>query len=247
MNWLRNTKSLFTMLVVSLALAGCAAMESYTEPTAKTVETVEGLPPYNGPKARIAVARFNVSAANQANQEIGDGLRDMLVTALVESNRFRVVERQDLDAVMQEQQLSSSGAVSQETRVQTGQISGADLLVAASVTEFEGKAGGARGGIGGWGGGVLGAVGAGMNRAHLAIDIRIIDSRTTDILSAKKVEGEARDASIGSLLGGFVGGAAMGGGLQMYANTPMEKAVRICIGEAVKYLAEATPQDQFKY
>src|SRR5512137_2911706 len=69
-------------------------------------------PPYSGPKARIAVADFEVKAA-KATYEIGTGLKEMLVTALMNSNRFRVVERQVLNALMQEQELAASGAAQQ--------------------------------------------------------------------------------------------------------------------------------------
>jgi len=59
---------------------------------------------YDGPKARIAVGDFQVKAAG-ATIEIGDGLREMLLTALFNSNRFIVLERQAVQDVMLEQDL----------------------------------------------------------------------------------------------------------------------------------------------
>lgn len=232
-------------------LAGCSTMEStiQSQPTAHVESTVpQTLPPYSGPKARIAVARMNVTAA-KGNSAIGDGLRDMLVTTLMETNRFTVVERQDLNAILGEQELSASGAVSQAARVKRGQIKGADLLVVGTVSEFEPHASGMGGGVGGggWGGIVLGGIGAMTNKAHIGIDIRIIDAVTSEVLAAKHVVGEARDNALGALVGAPVGGGALGGGLGMYANTPTEKAVRICIGEAVSFISQAIPPQYFKY
>ena len=60
---------------------------------------------YNGPKARIAVARFTDKSNNSRwwRKEIGEGMADQLTTALVSTNRFIVLERQALDAVLSEQ------------------------------------------------------------------------------------------------------------------------------------------------
>lgn len=236
--------------VAAAVLGGCATLEQMTQPTAQVDNNAgaQPMPPYSGPRARIAVADFDVKAA-KAYGEVGSGLREMLVTALVNSNRFRVVERQVLDHVMQEQELAASGAA-QPGGAQRGQIRTADIIVTAAVTEFEPQASGGAGGIGGGGGvgsGVLGALlGGSLNKAHMALDLRIIDTSTSEVLAATRVQGQASDVS-GGLMAGFFGGWALGGGLTMYANTPMEKAIRICIIEAVRYVSQTIPADYYKY
>ena len=223
-----------------------------TQPTAQVDNTAGAapLPPYSGPKARVAVADFDVKAA-KATGEIGDGLREMLVTALVNSNRFSVVERQVLDAVMQEQELSASGAAEQgKGGPERGKIKTADLVITAAVTEFEPQASGGAAGIGGGGGigsGILGGLlGAAMNKAHMALDIRIVDTSTSEVIAATRVQGQASDIA-GGVMAGFFGGWGLGGGLSAYANTPMEKAIRICIIEAVRYISQAAPPGYYKY
>ena len=221
------------------------------QPTAQVDNTAgtSPLPAYSGPKARIAVADFDVKAA-KATGEIGSGLREMLVTALINSNRFSVVERQVLGAVMQEQELAASGAAQTGSGAQRGQIKTADIIITAAVTEFEPQASGGRAGIGGGGGvgsGVLGGLlGAALNKAHMAMDIRIIDTSTSEVLAATRVQGQASDVA-GGFMAGFLGSWALGGGLSAYANTPMEKAIRICIIEAVRYISQATPAGYYKY
>ena len=224
---------------------GCAGMQ----PTAQVDNNVgtTPLPPYSGPKARIAVSEFEVKAA-KANGEIGTGLREMLVTALMNTNRFRVLERQVLNAVMQEQELAASGAGAQGAGPKRGNIKTADLVITAAVTEFEPRASGGSAGIGGGGivGGLLGgAIGGAMNNSHMAMDIRIIDTSTSEILAATRVQGQATDIG-GGIMAGFMGSWGLGAGLSGYANTPMEKAIRVCIIEAVKYIAQATPPEYFK-
>jgi curli biogenesis system outer membrane secretion channel CsgG len=244
----KNFKFLFFIVLAYYVFIGCTAINNAMEPTAHEESTAAPeVANYNGPKARIAVQRFDVRAA-KANGEIGDGLRDMLATALVQSNHFSVVERQELSSLMQEQELSASGAIEKSTRAKRGALKGADLIITGAVTEFEGHASGGGGGLlGGMIGGVVGGLGAAMNKAHIGVDLRIVDTSTGEVIAAKKIVGEANDASLGTLLGGFGGGYFGGAGLGMYKNTPMEKAVRICIDEAVKYLIAAIPQQYYKY
>jgi len=220
------------------------------EPTAQVDNNAgtTGMPAYSGSKALIAVADFDVKAA-KATYEIGTGLREMLVTALMNSNRFRVLERQELKAVMQEQELAASGAGQAGSGPKRGNIKTADLVITAAVTEFEPQASGGAAGIGGGGGigkGILGAVlGGAMNKSHMALDIRIIDTSTPEVLAATRVQGQATDIS-GGIMAGFLGSWGLGAGLSGYANTPMEKAIRVCIIEAVKYISGSIPANYYK-
>ena len=235
-----------------MSLVGCASLQQLMQPTAQVDNNAGAapLPPYSGPKARIAVADFDVKAA-KATGEIGSGLREMLVTALINSSRFSVVERQALAAVMQEQELSASGvAQAGSGGPQRGKIKTADLIVTAAVTEFEPQASGGRAGVGGGGGvgsGILGGLlGAALNKAHMALDIRIVDTSTSEVLAATRVQGQASDIA-GGIMAGFFGSWGLGVGLSAYANTPMEKAIRVCIIEAVRYISQTIPANYYKY
>lgn len=225
-----------------------------TTPTAK-VTSGEGGPSmqeaqmeaYDGPKARIAVSQFLDKTAkgggsyNWWNPEIGDGMRDMLATALFNTNRFIVLERQIMGEVLAEQDLGASGRVKQKTAAAIGEIEGAELLVTGAITEFEPASGGVGGALGGWTGTVLGAVAGGLKKSHIAVDLRVVDARTSRIVAATSVEGEAKDTS----LGGLLVGSSAAGGLGGYSKTSMEKAVRIALGEAVKFIVTKTPQNYY--
>lgn len=240
---------LFGFLILLPGLAGCASL---MQPTAQVDNNAgaQPLPPYSGPKARVAVADFDVKAA-KAGGAVGSGLREMLVTALMNSNRFSVLERQALGAVMQEQELSASGAAQQGAGgPKRGKIKTADIIVTAAVTEFEPQASGGKAGIGGGGGvgsGILGGLlGASLNKAHMALDLRIVDTSTSEVLASTRVQGQASDIAGGFAMG-FMGSWALGGGLSAYANTPMEKAIRVCIIEAVRYISQTIPAEYYKY
>ena len=273
----RSFSIIMGCLVSTLLLVNCAGisdmMEKKAKPEAKVDTTLaDELGPYSGPKARLAVTDFQWKVQSKGTRikikgipgsqgiEISQeetymtGLQDMLTTALFQSKRYRVVERQALDSVLKEQKLGQTGVVSQPTAAKVGAVKGADILVVAAVTGWEPGTSGASAGGGGMIGGTFGkvmALGAGiagsMKKSSMAMDIRLIDSSTSEIISATSVQGVAKDVNFGVLAGGFMNFAGMGGGLSGFAKTPMEKAIRTCIYEAVKFVVSETPKGYFKY
>jgi curli biogenesis system outer membrane secretion channel CsgG len=245
--------------VVALILVGgpsvgraqlIAPKATVTSPEGKSIEDAQR-EAYDGPQARIAVAQFrDKTGKGWWTGAIGDGMADMLATALFHTNRYIVLERQTVSDVLREQDLGASGRIQKGTEAPIGQIEGAELLVTGAVTEFEGAQSGVGGGIGGIGGTatrILGGIAGGIKKAHMAIDMRVIDTRTSRIVSATSVEGEATDFALGGALAGAGGGGALGGALGGWSKTPTEKALRICIQEAVKFIVSKTPQTYYHY
>ena len=239
-------------VLMAVSLAGCASFRKMIQPAAQGDSNagVAPLPSYSGLKARVSVSDFDVKAA-KATGEIGSGLRGMLITALTNSNRFSVVERQALPVATQGQEPAVPGVADPgNVGQQKGKANTADLIVTATVTEFEPQASGGRAGVGGGGGvgsGILGGLlGTALNKAHMALDIRIVNTSTSEVLAATKLEGQASDIA-GSVMTGFFGNWGLGAGLSDYANTPMEKAIRVCIIEAVRYMAQTIPLSYYKY
>ena len=232
------------MLPLLLIVSSCAM----TQPTATV--TSGGGPgmgqaqaiPYNGPQARIAVSKFTDKSA-KGYYQIGDGLADMLATELFHTNRFIVLERQQLGEVLQEQDLATAGRIKAGTEAPTGEIEGAELLITGAVTEFEPNAGGVGGGVI-FGGLPLG-LGGGGKKAHIAIDLRVIDTKTSRILAATTVEGKATDIAGGIGFGIGGGASQLGVGLGGYAKTPMEKAIRLAIKAGVNFIAGQTPAQYY--
>ncbi len=215
-----------------------------TNPEGKSIEEAQQ-EAYDGPKARIAVNRFtDKTGKGWWTGAIGDGMSDMLATALFHTNRYIVLERQTLGDVLKEQDLGAAGRIKKGTEAAIGEIEGAELLVTGAVTEFEGAQSGIGGGIGGIGGNVgriLGGIAGGIKKAHMAIDVRVVDTKTSRIVAATSVEGEATDFALGGALAGAGGGGALGGALGGWSKTPTEKALRLCIQEAVKFIVSKTP------
>src|SRR5262245_19841603 len=221
-----------------------------TSPDGKSIEEAQK-EAYDGPKARIAVSQFkDKTGKGWWTGAIGDGMADMLATALFHSDRYIVLERQQVGDVLREQDLATAGRIKKGTEAPTGEIEGAELLITGAVTEFEGAqsgVGGGIGGIGGTAGRVLGGIAGGIKKAHMAIDVRVIDTRTSRIVAATSVEGKATDFALGGALAGAGSGGALGGALGGWSKTPTEKALRICIQEAVKFIVSKTPANYYRY
>jgi len=235
-----------------MVFTGCAAIEQMTAPQAKVVggggPDMAGAQAeaYNGPKARIAVSRFtDKTGKGWWTGNIGDGMADMLSTALFNSNRYIVLERQQLTDVLAEQDLGAAGRIKKETAAPIGQVEGAELLITGAVTGYEPGASGLGGGIGGGSSSIAGGILAGFKKAYLAIDVRVIDTKTSRILAATTVEGSATD--IGGLVGLGSASVGLGAGLGGWSKTPLEKALRVCIQEAVNFIATKTPAQYYHY
>jgi curli biogenesis system outer membrane secretion channel CsgG len=104
------------------------------------------------------------------------------------------------------------------------ELAPADLIISLAVTEFEPQASGGRAGVGGGGGvgrGLLGGLlGNTENKARITLDIRIVDVSTSKVLAVTDVQAQAQDT---------------------------EKAMRISIIEAVRYISRAVPGKFYRY
>jgi len=259
------------VLALVLTVAGCGpvgeAIQNPGQATTQTVSTSQQsidqvqLEAYDGPKARVAVYRFGDQTAKGGgaynsrrgwySAEIGNGMADMLNDALLQSNRFIVLDRQSLQDVLMEQDLGASGRIRKDTATAIGQIEGAELLVKGAITEFEPGAAGAQAGsaMGAFGlpGALIGGALGGVQQSHIAMIVQVVDARTSRLLFSTTVEGKANDFNLGGFLGGFGGHFAGGAGLGVYQKTPMEKAIRIAIVNAVQELSKKTPKTYFHY
>jgi curli biogenesis system outer membrane secretion channel CsgG len=228
---MKKISHFFIHLGLIIALAGCASISKDKS------RSQINLPSYSGPKASIVVADFEVNAA-KADKEIGVGLREMLLALLSNSNRFTIVGPKDSQAAQKE-----------AGEKQNTQTKPADLAITVKVTEFEPHASGGKAGLGGGGGvdsGLMGGLlGNGLNRAYMSLDISIVDTFTAAVLAVSGIQGQAQDTSGNNTTG--KDSRSLGTELSAYAHTPMEKAMRECIMEAMRYISQTIPPDYYKY
>ncbi len=141
-----------------------------------------------GLKKMIAVVDFEDKSDHSrwhwTGPDPGQGMSDMLVTALVQSGKFRVMEREQLQQVIKEQDFGQSGRVTAETAPALGKLLGVTAIVYGSVSEFGYMASDTGGGIAGIGGGVS------KTTARVSIDVRMIDTTTGEIILADSANDE---------------------------------------------------------
>ncbi|MBN2410458.1 hypothetical protein JXQ31_02125 [candidate division KSB1 bacterium] len=141
-------------------------------------------------KKRVAVFSFEDKSSHQyrwwTGQPVGEGMSDMLVTALVKTDKYQVIEREELNKLLQEQQLGMSGVVTQQTAAQAGKALGVELAIFGSVTEFgySESSKGIRLHQKGFG------IGGKSSTATVGIDIRFVNTTTGEILKAESVRKE---------------------------------------------------------
>ena len=178
----------------------------------------------------VAVAEFrNETSAGWWGGGVGDDLADMLANELAATEAFRVVERKKLNAVLDEQDLADSGRINRATGAQIGKVTGAQYLVIGTVSAWEENTRGSGGGISYRGIGIGGA----RKDAYMAIDIRVVDTTTGEVVHTRTIEG--RSGGWGLNVRGYRHG--FGGELAKHDNTPAGKAIRAALIEATDYLA----------
>ncbi len=170
-------------------------------------------------KLRIAVMGFE----NKTKYDVGRGMKAMLTTSLFRTNQFIVIEREELRDVLLEQKLGATGIVSQKTAIPTGKVEGAQVLIYGTVTEFKPFRRG------------LTTVVGGVNQAHVAIDMKLVDATTSRILASTTVEGKTTDVNLSSEMLKYMGMSPLYY-LEIYNNTPIGSAIRLCIDNAVDYI-----------
>lgn len=174
-------------------------------------------------KRRVAIMPFEYGAVTSSvgTVDVGKGITSLLITKLVNDGTYSVVERQMLDSILKEQNLSVSDRADPATACKIGKLLSVDAIVVGTVTQFgfESKTTDVGAGVntatsyipyvGGFGG--FGGLKSHKSKVHVAIDARVVDINTSEILGACHGAGESKRGGM-SLWGGALGS---GGGFDM--------------------------------
>jgi len=157
--------------------------------------------------------------------DIGKGMADQVVDALLEDGTFRVIERKKLDTILAEQDFSHSDRAdpSAAKLSKLGKVLGVRYIIAGSITKFGGEE--KNYGGGGLLKGKLGGLGLKKAKTEVTLTARMIDTTTGEILLSAKGEGESKKG--GGLKVGALGGGG-GAGFSMSSSDYKASA----IGEA---------------
>src|SRR3954469_13625384 len=185
-----DAKFISSMVSGLLILSACAPSTKIRlkdSTTVKVTEKVESK--YTGLKRRIGVVSFE-NKAPYAQARIGQTATDILITELVKSGKFIVVERDKMNKLLEEQKLGQSGAIDPNTAARVGKILGLNAIVTGSVSQFGLKSEGKDFIISQ----------SKQQIVECTVDIRVVDAETGQILLADSGKGVVRKAS-GKFLG----------------------------------------------
>lgn len=158
---------------------------------------------------RVAVVDFD-NKTPHGGWQVGHGAADMLATQLVKKTKLQIYERDKLASIIKDQDLGVSGRFDASTAPQLGKIIGVQYIVTGSVTEYGDSS------QGGYGKGL----GVGKKGYHAAVDIRIVNVETGQIVFAESGEGD--EASLSVSFKGIGGGEKFN---EKKATEAMRKAI----------------------
>jgi len=194
-------------------------------------------------KKRVAIFDFDyasvhggVTAIFGQEVDVGKGISDLLVKYLVKDGSYSVIERKAMDKILAEQNFSNSDRANPNSAAKIGKLLGVDAIIVGSITQFgnDTKNTGVGGGGGGFGGFGLGGFKHSKSKAIVALDARIVDIDTGEILAVAEGKGESSREST-SLTGGGGNWHGFGAGGVDFGSSDFQNTI---IGEAVKAAVE---------
>ena len=119
--------------------------------------------------------------------DIGKGMADQIVDALVNDGTFRVIERKKLDTVLAEQDFSRSDRAdpSAAKLSKVGKVLGVRYILSGSITKFSTESRGGAVRVKGIG------LGGKKAKSEVNVTVRLIDTTTGEILISAKGHGES--------------------------------------------------------
>jgi len=140
---------------------------------------------------RVAVIGFDSTSPGylwSIDSELSKAATDLMVNALINTNRFRVFERTKVEAILQEQDFQvTSGRVDPSTAVKIGKMFGVDSIVTGSVTSIMfSKSGGI----------ALGPINLKKSTATVTIMVRAINVTTGEIIFSEVKKGTTSNSGV---------------------------------------------------
>src|SRR5690606_12599828 len=222
---MRTSASLLTLLALSASvlLSGCATESSTAVAVQQTATSAKA---YAGARSPIAVGKFDNRSSymrgvfSDGVDRLGSQAKTILITHLQQTNRFNVLDRDNMQEIKQEAALQGAAQT----------LKGADFVVTGDVTEFGRKEVGDHQ--------LFGLLGRGKTQvAYAKVALNIVHIRTSEVVYS--VPGAGEYALPTREIIGF-------GGTASYDSTLNGKVLDLAIRESVDRLGEAIDSGAWK-
>ena len=209
--------ALFAICFVTfLVLGGCA---TETSKSIQTPQVLAAATPYMGQKTPVSIGKFENRSSflrgifTDGVDRLGNQAKTILISHLQQSNRFNVLDRENLSETRQEAMFKNQGQ----------QIKGADFVVTGDVTEFGRKEVGDQQ--------LFGLLGRGKEQiAYSKVTLNIVNIKTSEVVYS--VQGAGEYTLSNREIIGF-------GGTASYDSTLNGKVLDFAVREAVDKLSKA--------
>jgi curli biogenesis system outer membrane secretion channel CsgG len=202
--------------VAGVGLSGCATEASQALPVAKVEAAATA---YRGRRVPVMVSKFDNRSAflrgvfSDGVDRLGGQAKTVLISHLQQSQRFGVMDRDNLAEAKQEAQY----------KTQAQSIRGADFVISGDVPEFGRKEIGDQQ--------LFGLMGRGKSQiAYAKVTVNVINSNTSEVVYS--VQGSGEYSLSNREVVGF-------GGTASYDATLNGKVLDLAIREAVNHLVES--------
>ena len=188
-------------------------------------------------RAIVATDRVDVAVLDFANSSswpgVGETLRSRVESRLVNAAGISVYSRAQLDAILLEQALSSSGMIDPTTAIEIGQLTGANKLITGSVYAVNTRSEATTVCVEWANGQCVNEVPATTYAATVLAQVQVVDTRTGLIEQSLELSGtDATTVRSGTTFGGFD---------SLFANASAD------IADSLSYALTATYTRELRY
>jgi len=216
----------FKRLLVMIPIMFLVSCATETSTTVAPKQVTSAATPYSGPKNPISVGKFDNRSTflrglfSDGVDRLGSQAKTILVTHLQQSNRFVVLDRENMNEIQQEAKLRNKDQA----------LKGAQFVLTGDVTEFGRKETGDQQ--------LFGILGRGKTQvAYSKVSINVVNVLTSEVVFS--VQGAGEYALSNREIIGF-------GGTASYDSTLNGKVLDLAIREAVNRLVEGIERGAWK-
>lgn len=225
---MRTSLKVITCLATGLLFPGC------------NMTLVDSIPPL--PEDRhapvVAVSSFENRAGFEGQWKLGDGMADLLVSELVESRNFVVVEREHFAKITGELNRQRSELFRPEGKTPIGRMKNAQYLIRGVVNDFSHT------GSSSFSLSFLRYIFL-LGRSHtarVALTLTLVDVETGQILSSVQSTGIVRTSE--AYAKASYQGISFGG--DVFFETPLGRATALAIRGGVKQMTRDMPENRWR-
>jgi curli biogenesis system outer membrane secretion channel CsgG len=190
------------------------------------------------PTCFVAPFSGDTTAIQYWQPAMGEGLGEMLTTELGKTNKFQMLEVNQIGDLKNEINMGEDGWIDQAQKVDKGGFAAADFMFTAKVTRFGSKE--SKIGLGGFVPGNVGNLGIKQSVSDVRIDWRLVDVATRKIIKTGSASAEHKGTSfdVGANIGGS--GGNIGFDNKEFMDSALGKATEATLQQIISDVQGAT-------